>query len=400
MTDTIIHPVLILGGQENALSLTRSFGRRNIPVYVAAPSYCFALRSRYCRKGYPIPLGTDQEQFWFDLLLSNIYPELKNSVIMVGSDEAIEFLAHHKAALAEHYLVDDFIPELTLAMLDKPQTLALGKKAGCPTPAFHTIESIEDVKKIVDTVIYPIMLKPVHSHLFCRIYKWKKYLIANDCNELLDKATTLLNKNLEFIVTEIIPGPDDLQSSYHTYINAQGEELFQYTHQIVRRYPKNSGSGCLHVTKWLPDTAEMGKQFFNGIGYRGMGHIEFKYDTRDQKLKIIECNPRFSAAQSLVVKSGLDMAYIIYCHVTGQTLPEKVIYKNGARRWMVAKDLFSFRELHRLGEITLLQWLQSIIGLPLAFPYFSVTDPWPFLSRVCSDVFDVLTKRVELPVKQ
>ena len=403
MTDTIIHPVLILGGQENALCLTRSFGRRNIPVYIAARENCFALRSRYCRKHYPIPLGADEEAFWFDLLLSGKCPKLKNSVIMVGSDEAVEFVAHHKDALSKKYLLDDYIPELILAMLDKPKTLELGQQAGCDTPAFHLIEGLEDVEKISESVIFPTMLKPVHSHLFAPVFKPKKYLIANDRDELLEMGQSLLDKSIQFMVTEIIPGPDDLQSSYHTYINEKGESLFQYTHQVIRRYPKNSGPGCLHVTDWLPNTAEAGKRFFDAIGYRGMGHIEFKYDTRDQKLKIIECNPRFSAAQAISVKSGLDMAYIIYCHVTKQVIPEQATYKMGVRRWMGARDIFAFLELRRLGEITLMQWLKSILApspTSLTFPYLSLSDPWPFLTRIWSDIFEIAIKGAELPKGQ
>lgn len=403
MTDTITHPVLILGGQENALCLTRSFGRRNIPVYVIARENCFALRSRYCRKQYPIPTGADEEEFWFDLLLSGKCPELKNSVIMVGSDEAVEFVAQHKEALSQRYMLDDSMPDLALAMLDKPKTLELGRQAGCDTPAFHIIDDLEDIEKILDTVIFPTMLKPVHSHLFARVFKPKKYLIANNHDELLALGQSLLDKKIQFMVTEIIPGPDDLQSSYHTYINEKGESLFQYTHQVIRRYPKNSGPGCLHVTDWLPSTAEAGKRFFEDIGYRGMGHIEFKYDTRDQKLKIIECNPRFSAAQAISVKSGLDMAYIIYCHVTGQVIPEQATYKMGVRRWMGARDIFAFFELRRLGEITLMQWLTSILAPSptlLTFPYFSLSDPWPFLTRVWSDILEIAIKGGQLPQSQ
>ena len=41
----------------------------------------------------------------------------------------------------------------------------------------------------------------------------------------------------------------------------------------------NRGGGCYHETKWLPETAELGRRFFTGIGFRGMGNIEFKRDT-------------------------------------------------------------------------------------------------------------------------
>ena len=332
MSQTITHPVLILGGQENALSLTRSFGRKGIPVYVSGMENCFATKSRYCKGSYPVPDFNSAKGYWSDLLLTDQHPELRNCVIMVGSDIAIEFVADNKEALAERYLLDDHNPEIHLAMLDKQKTLELGKNAGCPTPAFHNIDTMDDVERIKDDLLFPIMIKPIHSHLFQRHYKWKKYLIANNPEELVEMIQGMLDKSLECMVTEMIPGPDDLQSSYFTYMDAEGNELFQYTHRIIRRHPKNSGTGCLHVSDWLPDTAEMGQRFFKGIGFRGMGHIEFKHDLRDGQLKIIECNPRFSAAQSIVVKSGLDMAYLMYCHITGHPMPSDRSYRKGVRR--------------------------------------------------------------------
>ena len=390
-------PVLILGGQENAICLTRSFGKRNIPVFVSSPPRCFAANSRYCKKYYPVPSSAEAEEYWTDLLLTDKHPELKGSVIMVGSDVALEFVAHNKEALSEHYLMDDHIPDLHMDMLDKQKTLELGSAAGCPIPAFYNIDQIEDVEKILDTVMFPAMIKPIHSHLFQRHFKWKKYLIAKNKDELFEKVKEVLDKGLQLMVTEMIPGPDDLQSAYFTYMDKNGEELFEYTHNIIRRYPKNSGSGCLHISKKMPETAEMGKRFFKGIGYRGMGHIEFKHDLRDGKLKIIECNPRFSAAQAIVVKSGLDMAYIIYCHLTEKKLPEDRDFKEGVRRWLVLHDVFAFLELRRLGEITFVEWLKSIKGPPLVFAYFSLSDPMPFIVRMSSDISEVCGRRMHLP---
>ena len=397
MTTTITTPVLIIGGQENAISVARSFGKRKIPVYITAPATCYAANSKYCTKYYPAPSNAEAEEFWADLLLSDKHPELKGSVIMVGSDIALEFVAHNKEALSEHFLMDDHIPDLHMDMLDKQKTLELGSAAGCPIPAFHNIDKIEDIENIIDTVMFPTMIKPIHSHLFQRHFKWKKYLIANSKEELREKVGEVLDKGLELMVTEMIPGPDDLQSAYFTYMDSNGEELFEYTHNIIRRHPKNSGGGCLHISKWMPETAEMGKRFFQGIGFRGMGHIEFKHDLRDGKLKIIECNPRFSAAQAIATKSGLDMPYIIYCHLTGRELPKDRSYKEGVRRWLVLHDVFAFKELKGLGEITFVEWLKSINGPPLVFPYFSVTDPMPFFARLWSDVSEVAARKIKLP---
>lgn len=389
-------PVLILGGQENTLSLTRSFGRRNIDTYISAPSTCLAFKSRHCSKAYPVPAGVSTKDYWEQLLLSEEHTEIYGSVIFAGNDEAVEFIAAKKSELANNFVVDNSIPQIHIDMLNKQRTLELAKQAGCPTPSFYNISKLDDVNSISDDIMFPIMIKPIHSHRFRVYYPGKKYLTANNREELVERVKDVLDKKLAVMVTEIIPGPDDLQSSFFTYITDQKDELFHYTHQIIRRRPKNSGNGCLHISKKLPATANMGRLFFNGIGFQGFGHIEFKLDLRDNKLKIIECNPRASAAQEIVTRSGLDMAYHIYRYLTQNVKPNDCHYTSGVRRWWVLEDILSFRELNKLGELSLLAWLKSIFGGPIVFPYLSLSDPMPFLHKVWSDGYGFIKNRVKL----
>src|SRR5690606_10989125 len=126
----------------------------------------------------------------------------------------------------------------------------------------------------------------------------------------------VLDAGIDFMLCEFIPGPDDLLNSYYVYIDESGEKLFEFTKRILRRSPPNFGGGSYHITEWLPETARAGYKFFSGIGFRGLGNIEFKTDPRDGKLKVIECNARFTGAQELITRSGLNMPYIIYRYLT------------------------------------------------------------------------------------
>lgn len=388
-------PVLILGGQENALSILRSFGRAKIPVYLSAAAGCFAATSKYCSGSYPVPPVEGDANYWRRLLLEDQPPLLKGCVIFAGSDEAVEFLASNRRALLARYRLDDAEPEVDFAMLSKQRTMELAAEAGCPIPAFHHVNTISDVIRIKDRVAFPIMLKPVYSHLFRLAYPGKKHLIAQDSDELHIKAAEMLKHGLKLIVSEIIPGPDHLQSAFFTYVTRDGDELFNYTHQIVRRYPKNSGLACLTETKPLIATAAMGRRFFNSVGLRGMAHVEFKLDPRDGRLKLIECNPRMSAAQAIVTKSGLDMPLRIYNYLVNHVIEDQSNYRFGVRRWWVYLDVRAFIELNRLGELSFLEWVKSIGGPPLVFPYFCLDDPKPFFHKTRQHLSSVLVRRTK-----
>jgi predicted ATP-grasp superfamily ATP-dependent carboligase len=244
-------------------------------------------------------------------------------------------------------------------------------------PKFARIETQADVEAACDVVPFPAVLKPIHSHLFQRAFSRKLFLV-NDAAELRDAAARALAKDIAMVLCERIPGPDDLLSSYYTYIDDAGRNLFRFTKRIIRRWPVNRGLACYHITEWLPETAEAGETFFRGIGFRGLGNVEFKRDVRDGKLKIIECNARFTAAQELLVRAGVDTGWLVYSHVTGRPVPRIDGYREHLRLWYPERDFNAYRELRRTGELGLFGWLRSIAH-PQVLPHGDLGDPGPQL---------------------
>lgn len=372
-------PVLVLGGQENALSVVRSLGRRGIPVRVSARQGCSALRSRFCAGAYPIRPQEEPGKFWERLLLENLEQELGGSIIFPCDDHAVEFLANYKGNLERRYGLDGFVPDLQLVLLDKRKTLELAKLAGCPIPNFWEVQNPADLERLMHEVTYPVIVKPVHSHLFQLKYA-RKYLFADRPEALISKGTDALSKGLQIVIVECIPGPDDLLSSYYTYIDENGESRFHFTKRVIRRFPLHRGKACYHATEWLPETAELGSRFFREIGFRGFGNIEFKRDTRDGQLKVIESNPRFTAAQELLVRSGLDAAVILYEYLTHANVEFPARYEEDVRLWYPVRDFRSFCSLRARGEISLAGWIKSI-SRKQVLPYFCAHDLWPAVGR-------------------
>ncbi len=369
-------PVLILGGLANTLSITRSLGRNGIRVSVSSRAQCLAFQSRYCKGRYPVPPGQDQKAFWQQLLLSGSDTRLHGYVILACNDEAIEFIVENRAALERHYLLEKNRPDLQLALLDKQKTLELARAAGIPTPGFWKVETCADIAQLQDEVEFPVIIKPLHSHLFQRAFGGAKYFTAGSKPELQEKVARVLSHGLRAMVMEMIPGPDSLLSSYYTYHDEAGDPLFHFTKRVFRRFPVNEGGASYHISEWLPETAAMGKRFFQSIGLRGLGNIEFKRDLRDGKLKVIECNMRFTAAQELLVRCGLDIAQMTYDHLTGRTPARPGSYKERVRLLFLFQDIAAFRQLKGRGELGLLEWLGSLAH-PQNLPTFSCSDPWP-----------------------
>lgn len=382
-------PVLLLGGIQNSLAIVRSLGEKNILVRVAARAPRPALRSRFCTHRYHIPPGEAPDSYWGNLLLGGSRSDLQGSVIFACDDFAVTFLAKHRAELQNHYILDNFIPSLQLAMLDKQRTLELARSAGCAVPQFWKVDTLEDLRTVHSTAKFPIMVKPIHSHMF-ESALGRKFFIAHSHRELDEQVRQVFDRQLRIMVCEIIPGRDSTaQSSYYTYIDSQGRQLFRFTKRVLRRTPEFGGRAVLHKTEWLPETAEVGERFFRGIGFRGLGHIEFKRDHRDGQLKIIECNPRFTEAQELLQRCGLDTAYLVYRQLTGRPVSPTKSYTENLFLWYPVRDLIDqWKGRHGLSAG---QWLKSVFHWKTVFPYFSWQDPWPS----CGLAVDELERRLQ-----
>jgi D-aspartate ligase len=382
-------PVLLLGGLDNALAVVRSLGKKHIPVSVSSGAECPAFRSRLCKRRDVVPRGQTAKIHWQNLLLGSDDAGFRGSVIFPCSDEGVSFLADHRQELERKYILDDFDPDLHRSMLDKQRTLELARATGCPAPRFWEVNTLEDLEPARRAAAFPAIVKPIHSHLFQRILGEKLFVVHSE-KQLVEKAAIALSHDLRIMVCELIPGLDsDVTSSYYTYIDRSGKGLFRFTKRVLRRHPSFGGLACLHITQWLPETAEMGERFFRGIGFRGLGNIEFKRDPRDGLLKIIECNPRFTAAHELMVRCGMDSAYIIYCSLTNRLLPRVDSYKENLGLWFPVRDLKALIRMRQMGEITLAQWLRSVARRHV-FPRFSLDDPWPSIRQALVDIRDWL----------
>ncbi|HKT86343.1 MAG TPA: hypothetical protein VJQ77_09685 [Novosphingobium sp.] len=370
-------PVILLGGSENTLSITRNLGRLGIPIYVSGEAGCHAMRSRHCRKAFPVPKARHVADFWAELLLGTEHPCFSGAIVLATCDDSLEFVARYQSELERRYLLQQFLPNLRRAMLDKQATLELARSVGVPTPSFWPVDKDTDIDEICAQIALPVIVKPLNSQAFAQEFGRKLFIIRDSMQEVEEKVRLSQERGHEVMVVEMIPGPDSLLSSYYTFRTATGERLFEYTKSIIRRWPVNRGGACFHQSEWLPETADMGRRLFEGIGWQGIANVEFKRDLRDGKLKIIEVNGRFTAAHRLITEAGAPIDLIVYCHLTGQVPPCFDSYSQSLRMWYPARDFLAFLQLRGRGELSFGEWLRSVLARPFVLPNASITDPWP-----------------------
>ena len=376
MTLNTCTPVLLLGGKENGLSIARHLGKLGIPVRVSGGRNCWALYSRHATGTYRVPPGESAYDFWSRLLLGND-GQLNGHIIWPLSDEAIVFVQANRRHLEGRYILGEGDGSQQADFLDKMKTLQLARDAGVDAPQFWSIKDEASLARIRGMVRFPVMVKPVQSHLFTQAFGCKLFIIEESYDELEVRVRSAWDKGVDVFVVEMVPGPDSQLSSYYTYRTTAGRRLFDFTKSVIRRWPVNSGNACMHKTGWDADTADAGRRFFDAVGLKGLGNIEFKRDTRDGKLKVIEVNARFTAAQELVRRAGYPIDLMIYCHLTGQPVPQVKPSRSPLYMWYPVRDFLGFLQLRRRGELSFGGWIRSIAKSPMVFPLASLSDPLP-----------------------
>ena len=386
-------PVMLLGGRENAVAFARNLGRLGVTVYASGKPGCRSMNSRFCKEKFPVPEATEAADFWEELLLKKEANRLKGCIVFAFCDESLGFIEANQEELSKVYLLEEFIAEQRRVMLDKQATLERARDVDVPTPAFWKIENDEDVLKIRDELRFPVMVKPLNSYAFIHDFGAKLFIVEDDFDEVIAKTKLARSRGHDVMVVEMIPGPDTLLSSYYTYRTPDGVLLYDYTKSVIRRWPLNRGGGTFHQSEWLPETAEMGRRLFEGIEWQGIGNVEFKLDTRDGKLKIIEVNARFTAAHKLVTAAGANIDEIVYCYLTGQHVPSfDPANTQTMRMWYPIRDFMAYRELSGLKRLSLFGWLKSVFAQKFVFSYFSFTDPGPTLAETGANISRAYSK--------
>ena len=263
--------------------------------------------------------------------------------------------------------------ERLLDMLDKERTHELAAGAGIPVPRTLSVRDEHELAAAAEQIAYPSALKPIEAHKFRRHFPVKGFVVF-DRAELEERFAESQAAGVEMILSEMVPGPDRYHSSY-TYLDAGGNSLFTFTKQKLRQYPIRYGGGCYHIMDWNPEVSELGLRFCQDLGLRGFLNVEFKRDERDGELKLIECNHRFTESSALHLAAGLNLPLFTYSHLVGAPKPHVGRpYKEGIALWYPLDDYRAFRDYRRIGEMTLWQWLRSLMRRQ-NFAMASVTDP-------------------------
>jgi predicted ATP-grasp superfamily ATP-dependent carboligase len=367
------------------IGVIRSLNKKNIPSFILNPIVKPGCSYSKYYKGTICPNPKDNEKEYIDFLIGFGENLNKKAVLFPLGDIETSVILKNRSKLEKYYLFISSEFKIVEKFLDKAKFYETIKKHGISCPITYPINSIGDAKIVSEKIIYPCILKPVHSDYFRSEFKTKLFYVKSK-NELIKKYKTTIERNHKVIVQEIIPG--DISDYYGCDVfydkNSNPNGVFMY--RRIRDWPQRFGNGCLIESVYEPELEEITTRLIKKIGYHGIVDVEFKKDARDDSFKIIEINPRCWMQNSFPTRCGINFPYMAYMDAIGKDF-EKQIYNGKHIKWLfMPQDVLSILQLIRQGDLSFKNCIKSLQG-DKEYAIFSSDDPLPFFVLLSNLIF-------------
>jgi D-aspartate ligase len=131
------------------------------------------------------------------------------------------------------------------------------------------------------------------------------------------------------------------------------------------------------------ELAEMAAGFAKRIGFHGIADLDWRYDRRDGRYKLLDFNPRVGAQFRLFeTEAGIDVVRAQYLDLTGQQIPETA-QRNGRRLVVENIDLLA-RLAYRHSDYSTPHAPKYASETELA--WFARDDPNPFIAMLARSI--------------
>lgn len=286
---------MIVGLTPAGLFLLREFSRAGKKIIAFGLKDNVGLHSKYGKK-FSLSKITEIEDFFSKYL----HPNIK---IHICSDPFINYLIDKKHNI---FRTNQCFPDYKSAKIfsDKLLTGKLAEKLGISYPQMYRLNEIYSKK--CDG--YPLILK--WNRRRNENEPFKTILIKSQ-NEIKKVKVSQQSFKKDLILQRYIPGEPEVDISYGGYY-LNGVEKLHITIQQERQYPYPNGLSSFveeYKGRYSEEIRQMGKILLGEVGFSGFVEVECRIDTEEDKLYLIEVNPRACGWIKILKKKyrGLDL---------------------------------------------------------------------------------------------
>jgi D-aspartate ligase len=384
------------------LSLVRPLGRAGVPVAVATTrADDDTARSRYSVARVLLPSLTEQPEAGVDALVSFARRCPAPPVLFYQGDHDLLLVSREREVLAGYFRM--VLPDADLVedLVDKLRFAKLASERELPVPETLTLRRGSDLRaELAAWTIFPCVLKPStrmrwglsEIHALAGAADGKAVRVEN--RSQLEALLPLLESEPDdFVLQDCVEGGEERVLSYHAYVRPGGEVVAEFTGRKVRTSPRLYGqSSCVEITD-DEEVKRAGRSVLERLDFAGVIKLDFKSDSRDDRLYLLEANPRFNLWHHPGALAGVNLPYLVYTDLAGKRARPSRRHGRAGVRWMSARrDLRAAREYRAAGELTLARWVWQRLRVEIDED-FTLRDPGPGIASLWRTVRRLTRRR-------
>jgi predicted ATP-grasp superfamily ATP-dependent carboligase len=333
------------------LGVVRSLGRVGIPVYAITEDHLTPVaRSRYLSGHFVWRRSSDTDPAELVERLRAIGRTLgRRAVAVATDDEAATLLAEHADDLAEHYLLPPVAPDLPGRLASKRGLFELCSRYGVPTPQTVFPTSASDLLAHATQLGYPLVAKNTAPWTRLKAPLVPGTTVIRTEQELLDRFAGLDDLS-GLLLQEYVP-PESAEDWFvHLYCDTTADNGLTMVGRKAYDWPPGRGITADARSIANAELEALAVNFCREVGYRGIADLDWRYDRRDGRYKLVDFNPRigaqFRCGQTV---DGMDVAHALHLDMTGRHI---VAGGQDYSRRMIVENVYApSRILHRLSRL-------------------------------------------------
>jgi D-aspartate ligase len=329
-------PGVVLGFTPAGIALARGLGRSGRVVIGLSDPFYAAFGSRYFKEKFVAPrVATRPGELDMLAVLEQIATRGR-PVVLTADEGMVDWLMDNWERVWE--IADLPFPrdqEIVRSLRRKDLVRAEAERLGVRVPKTVTPTSVSEIHQC--NLQPPLLVKPVEGKAFFHRFGVKLFradsipaaVVAWERAEAAGIAT---------VVQELVPGAEGHVHSFFGYLDAAQRPLASVVGWKMREWPRPFGSSTVFVADWDDRVRDVAVRLLQGIGYRGLAHVELAYDRRVDDFVLIEVNTRAPTWAGIATTRAFNIAEVAYADLIGRDQEPRELHEKWV--WVdLARDL-------------------------------------------------------------
>ncbi|MFC9703419.1 ATP-grasp domain-containing protein [Streptomyces sp. NPDC056943] len=301
------------------LGVVRTLGRAGVTVHAVVEDRLTPVAlSRHLSRAFVRPTtGLERPDVLLAALLGIGRSVGTPCVAVPTDDEAAILIAEHADVLSEYFLLPRVSPGLPRLLAGKASLHAICEELGVGSPRSRAPADRDELVDAGRELGFPVILKNRDAWTRLRTPAVGSTTAIHDERGLLDHFPPGVLPPV--LVQEYIPRERAEDWITHLYCGAGGEPQVVFTGLKLRSWPPHAGVTTRAVALSNPALGELAADLCRRVGYSGVADLDWRYDGRDGRYKLVDFNPRTGAQFRLFeTVHAVDVVRAMHLDLTGR----------------------------------------------------------------------------------